>query len=107
MLLTTLTAAADLAAAADLQPHTDVLAQVGPSGVQAPPGEEKYQGLMNIGLWVGAAALACIAVFAGVKFAAGYQDGTNTRGQQFGLAAVAIGSVFAGTGTVLVNTLMF
>ncbi|WP_032374111.1 hypothetical protein [Rhodococcoides fascians] len=107
MLLTTLAAAVDLAAAADIQPHTDVLAQVGPSGVQAPPGEEKYQGLMNIALWVATGVLACIGVFAGVKFAVGYQDGTNSRGQQMGLAAVAVGAVFSGTATLLVNQLMY
>ncbi|MEW1881054.1 hypothetical protein AB0O58_15290 [Rhodococcus sp. NPDC080181] len=107
MLLTTLTAAVDLAAAADLQPHTDVLAQVGPSGVEAPPGEEKYQTLMNIALWVATGVLACVGVWAGVKFAIGHQDGTNSRGQQFGLAAVAVGAVFSGTATLLVNNLMY
>ncbi|QII09310.1 hypothetical protein BH93_27460 (plasmid) [Rhodococcoides fascians A25f] len=107
MLLTTLTAAADLAAAADIQPHTDVLAQVGPSGVEAPPGADKYQTLMNIVLWVVAGGLACVGVAAGLKFAIGYQDGTNSRGQQMALGGVAIGAVFSGTATALVNTLMF
>lgn len=85
---------------------TDYLAQVGPNGVDAPPGAPKYQLLMNIGLWVATGLLAVIGVFAGVKFAMGHMDGTNTRGQQFALAAVAIGAVFSGTATTLVNTLM-
>ena len=85
---------------------TDYLAQVGPNGVDAPPGAEKYQLLMNIGLWVATGVLALVGVFAGVKFAMGHADGTNTRGQQMGIAAVGIGAVFAGTATTLVNTLM-
>ncbi|OLT31627.1 hypothetical protein BJF84_26685 [Rhodococcus sp. CUA-806] len=107
MLVHTLYALTDTALAARTATAPDVLAQVGPSGVQAPPGEEKYQMLMNIAMWVGVAVLAVVGVFAGVKFAIGHQDGTNTRGQQFGLAAVAIGAVFTGTATVLVNTLAF
>lgn len=85
---------------------TDYLAQVGPSGVEAPPGAPKYQQLFNIGLWVATGILAMVGVFAGVKFAIGHADGTNTRGQQMGIAAVGIGAVFAGTATTLVNTLM-
>lgn len=85
---------------------TDYLAQVGPNGVATPPGGEKYQLLMNIGLWVATGVLAMIGVAAGVKFALGHMDGTNSRGQQMGLAAVGIGAVFAGTATALVNTLM-
>ena len=37
---------------------TDYLAQVGPNGVDAPPGADKYQLLMNIGLWVATGLLA-------------------------------------------------
>lgn len=107
MLLHTITALTDTAFAAHTATSPDVLAQVGPSGVQAPPGEEKYQMLMNIAMWVAVAVLSVVAVFAGVKFAIGHQDGTNTRGQQMGLAAVAIGAVFTGTATVLVNSLAF
>ncbi len=107
MLLTTLTAAVDFASASAGQPHTDVLAQVGPSGVEPPPGADKYQSLMNIFLWIVAGGLACVGVGAGLKFAIGYQDGTNSRGQQMALGAVAIGAVFAGTATALVNQLMF
>ena len=51
-------------------------------------------------------ATALVGVFAGVKFAMGHADGTNTRGQQMALAAVGIGAVFSGTATALVNTLM-
>ncbi len=107
MLVHTLHTLTDTAFAAHAAAAPDVLAQVGPSGVQAPPGEAKYQMLMNIAMWVAVGALAVVGVFAGVKFAIGHQDGTNTRGQQFGLAAVAIGAVFTGTATVLVNQLAF
>lgn len=107
MLVHTLYTLTDTALAARTASAPDVLAQVGPSGVQAPPGEAKYQMLMNIAMWVGVAVLAVVGVFAGVKFAIGHQDGTNTRGQQMGLAAVAIGAVFTGSATVLVNQLAF
>lgn len=104
MLLHSLT---DTMLAAHSASAPDVLAQVGPSGVEAPPGAPKYQTLMNIGMWVGVAVLACVGVWAGVKFAVAHQEGTNTRGQQFGLASVAIGAVFAGTATPFVNYFFF
>lgn len=107
MLLHTLSALTETALTAHAAATPDVLAQVGPSGVEPPPGADKYQQLMNIALWVAVGVLAVVGVFAGVKFAVGHQDGTNTRGQQMGLAAVAIGAVFAGTATALVNQLAF
>lgn len=107
MLVHTLTALTDTVFSAHAASAPDVLAQVGPSGVEPPPGADKYQSLMNIALWVAVGVLSVVGVFAGVKFAIGHQDGTNTRGQQMGLAAVAVGAVFAGTATVLVNQLAF
>lgn len=86
--------------------HTiTVLADIGPSGATAPPGSDRWQLLLNIGLWVAVAVLALIGVFAGVKFAAAYASGEATRERMMILGGVCVGAVFAGTATGLVNVL--
>lgn len=83
-----------------------VLADIGPSSATAPPGSDRWQLLMNIGLWIGVAILAMIGIAAGVKFAAAYASGEASRERMMILGGVCVGAVFAGTVTALVNTLV-
>ncbi|MBJ7287559.1 hypothetical protein [Williamsia sp.] len=82
-----------------------VLADIGPSSPQTPTGGDKWQSLLNMGLWAAVAVLALIGVFAGVKFAASYVSGESTRERMMILGGVCVGAVFTGTAVALVNSL--
>lgn len=85
--------------------NTVILADIGPGSPEAPNRADKWQSLLNMGLWVAVAVLALIGVFAGVKFAASYVSGEATRERMMILGGVCVGAVFAGTATALVNSL--
>ncbi|MGW4718838.1 MULTISPECIES: hypothetical protein [Nocardia] len=85
----------------------DVLAQQTgdkiPVAPVQPPGSDKIQLLLGVGLWLATAAIVGYGILSGVKFAAAYSEGHASSGQKMAPVACAIGAAITGSAAAWVS----